>query len=124
GRIVRELQYDPPKSGKSLYLTIDARLQKVAFKALGDNSGAVVAIDPATGGVLAMVSKPSYNPNLFVGGISYKDYNQLLHNPRNPLYHRAIQGQYPPGSVVKPVMAIAGLETGAIDPQKKVWCPG
>lgn len=124
GRIIRQLKYNPPQSGKSLYLTIDARLQKAAFKALGKNSGAVVALDPETGGVLAMVSKPSYNPNLFVGGISYNDYNQLLNNPRNPLYHRAIQGQYPPGSVVKPVMAIAGLESGSIDPQKKVWCPG
>lgn len=124
GRTVRELQYDPPQSGKSLYLTIDARLQKVAFQALGEHSGAVVALDPETGGVLAMVSKPSYDPNMFVGGISYEQYNRLLNNPRNPLYHRAIQGQYPPGSVVKPVMALAGLESGSIDPQKKVWCPG
>lgn len=124
GRTVRKLQYDPPQSGKSLYLTLDARLQKVAFQALGDYSGAVVALDPKTGGVLAMVSKPSYNPNLFVGGISYKNYNRLLNNPRNPLYHRAIQGQYPPGSVVKPIMALAGLESGSIDPNKKVWCPG
>lgn len=124
GRTVRKLKYNPPQSGKSLYLTIDTELQKIALKALGDNSGAVVALDPETGGVLAMVSKPSYNPNLFVGGISYDAYNKLLDNPRNPLYHRAIQGQYPPGSVVKPVMAIAGLESGSIDPLKKVWCPG
>src|SRR5699024_3751885 len=90
GRIVRELQYDPPQSGKSLYLTIDAKLQKAAFKALGDHSGAVVAIQPGTGDVLAMASKPSFDPNLFVGGISYKAYKQLLNNPQNPLYHRAI----------------------------------
>src|SRR5699024_8755413 len=91
GRTIRELEYNPPQSGKSLYLTIDARLQQAAFQALGEHSGAVVALDPETGGVLAMVSKPSYNPNLFVGGISYANYNELLNNPRNPLYHRAIQ---------------------------------
>lgn len=124
GRTLRTLEYHPPQSGKSLYLTLSARLQKVAFRALGEHSGAVVALNPETGGVLAMVSKPSYNPNLFIGGISYKAYNRLLNNPRNPLYHRAIQGQYPPGSVVKPVMAIAALESGVIEPQKQVWCPG
>lgn len=124
GRTVRTLEYHPPRSGKNLYLTISARLQKVAFQALGKHSGAVVALNPESGDVLAMVSKPSYNTNLFVGGISSKAYNRLLNNPRNPLYHRAIQGQYPPGSVVKPVMALAALESGVIEPEKQVWCPG
>ncbi len=124
GRTLRELEFNRPEPGQSLYLTLDARLQAAAHEALGEQTGAVVALDPETGGVLAMVSKPGYNPNLFVDGISHDNYNRLLNDFRNPLFNRALQGQYPPGSTIKPIMAIAGLETDSIDPQKEVWCPG
>jgi len=124
GRSLRELEFHRPKPGHSLYLTVDAHLQKAAEKALGDHDGAVVALDPETGGVLAMVSKPSYDPSLFVDGISQDDYSRLINNPRRPLFNRALQGQYPPGSTVKPVMALAALETNTIDPARQVWCPG
>lgn len=124
GRALRQLEKHPPKAGDNLYLTLDSKLQKKAFKALGDHDGAVVALDPNNGGILAMVSKPSYNPNLFVDGISQAKYSDLLHDPRKPLYNRTLQGQYPPGSTIKPVMALGALETGVIDPNKKVWCPG
>jgi len=124
GRSLRELEMHPPTAGQALYLTIDARIQKAAFKALGDNDGSVVAINPRTGGLLASVSKPSYDPDLFVDGISHDNYNRLISNPHKPLFNRSLQGRYPPGSTIKPVMALAGLETHSIDPQKKVWCPG
>ncbi|GAB3678914.1 penicillin-binding protein 2 [Salinisphaera aquimarina] len=124
GRSLRELEMNRPTAGESLYLTIDARLQSAAFEALGDNDGAVVAIDPETGGLLAIVSKPSYDPDLFVDGISHVNYNKLISDPHKPLFNRALQGQYPPGSTVKPVMALAGLETDSIVADKKVWCPG
>lgn len=124
GRALRELEMNRPTAGESIILTIDARLQKAAFDALGDQDGAIVAINPNTGGLLAIVSKPSYDPDLFVDGISTKNYKQLLSNPHNPLFNRALQGQYPPGSTIKPVMALAGLETDQIDPDKQVWCPG
>lgn len=124
GRSLRELELNRPTAGQNLYLTIDARLQRAAYQALGDNDGAVVAVDPASGELLALVSKPSYDPDLFVDGISHVNYNRLISDPHKPLFNRALQGQYPPGSTIKPVMALAGLETGRIDPQKQVWCPG
>jgi len=124
GRSLRELEFNRPVPGQSLYLTIDAKMQKAAYDALGDNDGAVVAIDPKTGGLLAMVSKPSYDPSLFVDGISHKNYNALIANLHRPLFNRALQGQYPPGSTIKPVMALAALETHIIDPNREVWCPG
>lgn len=124
GRSLRQLKFNRPTPGHSLYLTMDSKLQKAAYEALGDHDGAVVAIDPRTGGVLAMVSKPSFDPSLFVDGISHKNYDALIHNMRHPLFNRALQGQYPPGSTVKPIMALAALETHVIDPNKKVFCPG
>ena len=124
GRALRELEMNRPTAGESLYLTIDARLQKAAFDALGDQDGAVVAMDPNTGGLLALVSKPSYDPDLFVDGISHVNYKRLITDPHKPLFNRALQGQYPPGSTVKPVMALAGLETDQIEADKQVWCPG
>lgn len=124
GRALRELDMHPASAGDSLTLTLDSALQKVAYNALGDQDGAVVALNPNTGGVLAMVSKPGYEPDLFVDGISRANYSRLIHDPHKPLYNRALQGQYPPGSTVKPIMAIGALETGVIDPNKKVWCPG
>ena len=103
GRALRELEMNRPTAGENLYLTVDARLQSAAYEALGDHDGAVVAMSPETGGLLAMVSKPSYEPDLFVDGISHDDYRQLTSDPHLPLYNRAMQGRYPPGSTIKPV---------------------
>ncbi|MDT0634952.1 penicillin-binding protein 2 [Spectribacter hydrogenoxidans] len=124
GRALRELSFTPPQPGESLYLTVDAHIQRVAYQALGNHAGSVVALDPKTGGVLAMVSKPSFEPGLFVDGISRKNYQQLLDHPFRPLFNRSLQGQYPPGSTVKPVMALAALDRNSIDPTRRVWCPG
>lgn len=124
GRSLRQLKFNRPTPGHSLYLTVDSKLQTAAYEALGDYDGAVVAIDPRTGGVLAMVSKPSFDPSLFVDGISHKNYDALINDKHQPLFNRALQGQYPPGSTVKPVMALAALETHVIDPNQKIFCPG
>ena len=124
GRLLRELEYSAPRDGKNLYLTIDTRLQTAAEEAMGEETGAVVAIEPDSGALLALVSTPNFSPQLFVEGISHKDYTALQKHPGRPLFNRALQGQYPPGSTVKPIMALAGLETGNIAPYKKVWCPG
>jgi len=124
GRVARVLKHEPPLPGQDLHLHIDINLQKIALDALGDNNGAVVALDPNTGGVLTMVSKPGYDPNLFVEGISRKNYKGLQDNQNQPLYNRALRGQYPPGSTVKPFMALAGLETGQITYESSTYCPG
>src|SRR5699024_10859881 len=108
-RVVRVLSTHPPTPGKSLYLTLDSHLQKAAEKALDGRSGAVVAIDPRNGEVLAMVSEPNFDPNLFVNGISQHDYSALLNDPDKPLLHRALRGGYPPGSTVKPFLGLGGL---------------
>lgn len=124
GRPLRTVAYTPPTSGRNVYLTIDAQLQATAFQALGDHRGAVVALDPRTGAVLAIVSKPSYKPGYFVDGISHRRYQALLSDPGNPLFNRALQGQYPPASTIKPMMALAALDQQAVDPYDQVWCPG
>ena len=110
GRVVRTLARTPPISGNEIHLSIDLQLQKAALQALGENRGAVVAIDPNNGEVLAMVSKPSYNPNLFVRGINQKDFNALMLGKDQPLYNRAIRGQYPLASTVKPYLALDALD--------------
>ena len=110
--------------GKNLQLTLDLDLQGVAELAMEGRVGAVVALDPRNGEVLAMVSTPSYDPNRFAGRIRTEDWNQLRNNPDNPLLNRAIQAQFAPGSTFKPIMALAGLETGLIDDDFKVRCPG
>lgn len=111
GRPLHKLGYKPPHSGDNLYLTLNAQLQKAAYNAMGKQSGAVVALNPSTGAILAMVSTPSFNPGLFVNGISEKNYLKLNDDPRQPLFNRDIHGQYPPGSTIKPAMALAGLDT-------------
>jgi len=121
GRPIRVLDEERPTEGDSIVLTLDRDLQQVAYDALGDESGAIVAMDPRTGEVLAMVSRPSYDPNLFVHGISTKDYSALTTNVETPLINRAIQGQYPPGSTIKPLTALAGLENNTIDPATKYF---
>ena len=124
GRTVRVLEQTPPVPGLSLHLTLDANMQRIADEALGDERGAVVAIDPRDGGVLAMVSKPGFDPNLFVEGISVADYAKLQHDIDKPLYNRALRGQYPPGSTVKPFIGLGGLETGTIGYKTVHFCPG
>jgi penicillin-binding protein 2 len=111
-------------AGKSLQLTIDLDLQAVAELTLENRRGAVVALDPRTGEVLAMVSRPAFDPNLFAGRIRSKDWKDLVDNPAHPLLNRAIQAQQAPGSTFKPIMALAGLETGAIDDNYHISCPG
>jgi penicillin-binding protein 2 len=124
GRVLRVLERHAPSPGVDLTLHLDIRVQQAAYDALGDRRGAVVAIDPRTGGVLALVSKPGFDTNLFVNGISSKDYSALRDSPDVPLFNRAVQGQYPPGSTVKPIMAMAGLESGLVTPETTVADPG
>jgi len=123
GRIIRTLNYTPPIPGKDLNLTLDIELQMIAKRALSGKRGAVVAMDPRTGGILAMYSNPSYDGNLFVHGISTKNYKKLLSSKDLPLINRAVQG-YPPASTVKPFLAIAGLEGNVITASTRVWDPG
>ncbi len=124
GRVLRVLERHNPVPGKDLTLHLDYRVQLAAFKALGDRRGAVVAIDPHTGGVLALVSTPGFDSNLFVNGISSKQYSALRDSPDVPLFNRAVQGSYPPGSTIKPFMGMAGLESGLFTPETTVPDPG
>lgn len=124
GRPLRELDKRRGAPGQNLYLSIDTKVQLVAEQALGDLTGAVVAIDPRNGEILAMVSKPGFDPQLFVEGIDVPTYKALNEDPMRPLFNRALQGQYPPGSTVKPAMAIAGLEYGVVDPSHGEFCKG
>ena len=110
--------------GKSLKLTIDLDLQTVAELAMEGRRGAVVALDPRTGEVLAMVSRPAYDPNRFAGRIRTADWQEILNNPDKPMLNRALQGQLAPGSTFKPIMALAALETGTIDENFTVHCGG
>jgi penicillin-binding protein 2 len=124
GRPVRTLSRTPPVSGNNLVLNLDARLQEVAYEAFGENRGALVAIDPATGGILAFVSKPGFDPNLFVDGIDSLNWNELNTSPEKPLVNRALAGTYPPGSTFKPYMALAALAYGKRTPQQTIQDPG
>lgn len=124
GRILRVVERTPPIAGKDIYLTIDAGLQAEAVEALNRRKGAVVVIDPASGGVLAFVSEPSFDPNAFVNGISRALYKRWSTSTARPLFNRALQGQYPPGSTIKPLVAMAGLEHGVRTPDNSTWCPG
>jgi len=109
GRKLRVLEKVPPTPGADLVLSIDSRLQKIAEDSLGERNGSVVAMDPVTGEVLVFVSTPTFDPNLFVNGISSKKYSLLRDDDDRPLFNRALKGQYPPGSTIKPMMALAGL---------------
>lgn len=120
GRIIRTLNVDPPEPGRDIVLNIDIRLQQAAQHALEGQRGTVVLASPHTGGILAMYSNPSYDPNLFVHGISRKNYADLLNSPDRPLINRATQGQYPPASTVKPLLALLSLETDTIDKSFKI----
>ncbi|WP_448210901.1 penicillin-binding protein 2 [Colwellia sp. MEBiC06753] len=123
GRVIRTLSFAAPTPGKDLTLTLDIELQMIAKRALAGNRGAVVALDPRDGGILAMYSNPSYDGNLFVHGISTKNYNKLLHSSDLPLINRTVQG-YPPASTIKPFLALLGLEEGVVTPETRIWDPG
>jgi len=112
GRIRQVLEINPPVSGKDITLHLDHRLQIAASAALGGRRGAVVALDPRSGGVLAMVSNPGYDPNLFISGMTGETYSALLNSRDKPLFNRAINGQYAPGSTFKPIVGLAGIATG------------
>ncbi|MDY7115281.1 penicillin-binding protein 2 [Halomonas sp. SSL-5] len=124
GRVLRELGRTDPVPGKDLTLTLDKELQHLAFELLDGRRGAIVAIEPATGGILAMVSAPGYDTNQFVTGIDVAAYRGLQENLDLPLYNRAIRGHYPPGSTIKPFLALAGLAEGVITPDKTIYDPG
>ncbi|MCK5876904.1 MAG: penicillin-binding protein 2 [Candidatus Marithrix sp.] len=124
GRSVRILDRSPPVPGKNLYLNIDITLQKYAESLITKERAAIVAIEPSSGGILALVSMPHYDPNLFVNGIDFKTYNGLRDSPDRPLINRAIRGQYPPGSTVKPFVGLAGLEYGVRSQHSRTWCRG
>ena len=124
GRTLRVLSEEPPVQGNNLYLTIDSRLQKVAEEAFAEYSGAAVAIDPNNGEILALVSMPIFDPNLFVNGISYDNYHALRDSHRRPLFNRALSGQYPPGSTTKPFYGLLGLESAVTQENQRVFCIG
>ena len=124
GRAVRTLSRTPPVSGNNLVLNLDAKLQEIAYNAFGERRGALVAIDPATGGILAFVSKPGFDPNLFVDGIDPQSWAELNGSIDKPLLNRAAAGTYPPGSTFKPFMALAALFYGKRTPQQAISDPG
>ncbi|MBM3357234.1 MAG: penicillin-binding protein 2 [Betaproteobacteria bacterium] len=124
GRAIRSLSRVAPISGNNLVLTLDARLQEVAYNTFGEFRGALVAIDPRNGEVLAFVSKPGFDPNLFVDGIDAQSWSELINSPDKPMTNRALHGQYPPGSTIKPFMALAALTLGKRTPQYTINDPG
>lgn len=124
GRVMRELDRTPPTSGANLQLTIDAALQDYLHARLGGESAASAVIDVTNGDLLAIGSSPSFDPNLFVRGISYKDYNALMHNDHRPLVDKSVAGTYPPGSTFKIVTGMAALHAGKLDTQETIYCPG
>lgn len=124
GRALRDLDYQRPTAGQDIYLTVDVPTQIAAADALGEHNGAVVALAPATGEVLALVSKPTFDPHLFVDGIDYRTYANLNADMGRPLFNRSLQGQYPPGSTVKPVMALSGLDAGIVGTNHRELCIG
>jgi penicillin-binding protein 2 len=124
GHAVRTLSRTPATPGDNLVLTLDIKLQQVADLAFGDHRGALVAIDPSTGGILAFVSKPGFDPNLFVDGIDPASWDALNNSPDRPMVDRALDGTYPPGSTFKPYLALAALELGKRTPQYTIHDPG
>ncbi len=124
GRVMRELDRDPGTPGKDVQLTIDARLQNFVQERLAGESAAAVVMDCETGDLLAMGSAPAFDPNLFVRGISSSDYRVLTEDNHVPLRNKTVQGNYPPGSTYKMVVALAALEAGVVNPGETVWCPG
>ena len=124
GRVLRVLRHVPSVPGRDLSLYLDLDLQKTAVRALKDKRGALVALDPKTGGVLALVSSPTYDTNLFVTGISQTAYDALRNDINRPLFNRAIMGEYPPASTIKPFVALAALHSGTITTDYTIFDPG
>ena len=124
GNIIRQLDTKPPIAGNDITLSLDYGLQKVAQQQLDGRRGAIVAIDPKTGDVLAFVSNPSYDPNPFISGISFKDYGDLRDDPDQPLYNRALQGMYPPASTIKPFEGLGALHYGLREWETSIYDPG
>lgn len=124
GRVIRQLREQPPQAGKDIYLTLDLKLQIHIEKLISGSRAAVVVTDPRSGGILALVSNPSYDANLFVNGISTKNYQTLLNDPNRPLINRATQGVYPPASTVKPYIAVSALSAGVINKNTSLFDPG
>ena len=124
GRVLRVIDKVAPVAGNDLVLNLDIELQRIATDGLGEFAGSVIAIEPNTGAVVAFVSKPEYDPNIFVHGISHKDYDALTHGPYKPLFNRAIFGQYPPGSTLKPFVGLAGIEQHRFGVRESMYCRG
>jgi len=124
GRNQQVIKEVPALQGKHLFLTLDSHLQRVSEETLGQRRGAVVLIDIHSGDILAMASSPRFNPNAFVNGIDSKSYKKLRNASSRPLFNRALQGQYPPGSTLKPFISLAGLDLELIDNTQRTWCPG
>ncbi|MCW8869406.1 MAG: penicillin-binding protein 2 [Proteobacteria bacterium] len=124
GKVLSKQIEAPPTNGKRLTLTIDLALQQAAYEAFGENSGSAIAVNPNSGEILAMVSKPGFDSNLFINGISHADYQQLITSPDNPLFNRSIKGGYEPGSTIKPYMALAGLYHQLIDQDYRYFSQG
>ncbi|WP_148861826.1 penicillin-binding protein 2 [Marinobacter fonticola] len=124
GRTLRVLEKENPVPGDDLRLHLDIRLQKVAFDLLEERRGAIVAIEPKTGGILALASVPGFDANQFVTGISVENYRELSESLDKPLFNRALRGQYPPGSTIKPMLAIAGLDSESTTRERTIWDPG
>lgn len=124
GRVMRVLEREDPEPGGDLTINLDIRLQHIAQQAMGDRRGAIVAINPQTGGILAQVSTPGFDTNKFVTGIDHESYASLRDSIDTPLFNRATRGQYPPGSTVKPFLALAGLDSGTVTKSRIVHDPG
>ncbi len=124
GHVIRVLNTQDAAPGNNVYLTIDGELQRKAESLLDNNSGSVVALEPDSGRVLALVSTPSFDQNAFIGGVSYKYWRKLMADPARPMQNKAIQGLYPPASTYKVVTAIAGLQEGVINRHSTYFCPG
>lgn len=124
GRTLRVLERQNPVPGEDIRLHLDMRLQKLAHELLDGRRGAIVAIEPKTGGLLALASVPGFDANLFVTGISVEAYRELSHSLDKPLFNRALRGQYPPGSTLKPMLAVAALDSGTVTREKTIWDPG
>lgn len=124
GRVIRKIERHPPQPGDDLVLTLDRKLQEIAKRAIGDRRGALVAIEPKSGEILAMVSQPSYDPNLFVQGMSSERFHKLEASGWQPLYNRASRGTYPPASTIKPFVGLAALQSEVIDADSEFNCDG
>ena len=124
GRMMKNIDREEPTTGENIYTSIDSRLQKKAYEAFGDESGALVLMNIHTGEVLAYVSVPSFDPNLFVEGMRYNTWNNLVSNPKDPLSDKVVSGVYSPGSTFKMMTALAGLNAGVINAENRVFCSG